>query len=190
MKKTILAVMVAASAVLSAQALALNTAQVVINGKVTDAQNSCNVIPDSSSAAVKGVLSLDDITDATLDQLADNTLAAAYTKKVAWRVSDCQNGGVAATGLQVAFTGSHAVNANILDNEASDKALGVGLGMLKTGTSNRVTFDGTKVAQAYNGNPVVLAYDVSYVKLPGASIAGTSLTKGDVKGVATLTISY
>lgn len=43
MKKTIVAVMVAASAVLSAQAMATNTAQVTVLGEVSDAANSCVV---------------------------------------------------------------------------------------------------------------------------------------------------
>ena len=45
MKKTIVAVMVAASAVLSAQAMATNTAQVTVLGEVADAANSCVVTP-------------------------------------------------------------------------------------------------------------------------------------------------
>lgn len=45
MKKTIVAVMVAASAVLSAQAMATNTAQVTVLGEVSDAANSCVVTP-------------------------------------------------------------------------------------------------------------------------------------------------
>lgn len=45
MKKTIVAVMVAASAVLSAQVMATNTAQVTVLGEVSDAANSCVVTP-------------------------------------------------------------------------------------------------------------------------------------------------
>ncbi|MGM1330187.1 fimbrial protein, partial [Klebsiella michiganensis] len=52
MKKTILAVMVAASAVLSAQAFAAgNSSNLTILGNVTDTGESCNVTP---SAMISG----------------------------------------------------------------------------------------------------------------------------------------
>ncbi|WP_058912481.1 fimbrial protein [Entomohabitans teleogrylli] len=185
MKKSILAVLVAATAVLSGQAFALNTAQVVIHGKVTDANNSCDVTP--GGAITGGTVVLDDITDATANQLANNTLSPAHAKDIVYKVENCMNAGVPATGLKVTVTGTNSTSNDILDNEAAAPAAGVGLGM--TRNSARVKFDGSAAStmtEAYTvGTPTILTYKVSYVKLPGATV-----TKGDVKGVATFTITY
>lgn len=51
MKKTIVAVMVAASAVLSAQAMAANTAEVTVLGEVNDSSTSCVVTPTGTLMA-------------------------------------------------------------------------------------------------------------------------------------------
>jgi type 1 fimbria pilin len=60
MKKTIVAVMVAASAVLSAQAFAAgNSSQLTILGNVTDTGESCNVTP--AALIQGGSLTLDDV---------------------------------------------------------------------------------------------------------------------------------
>lgn len=66
MKKTIVAVMVAASAVLSAQAFAAgNSSQLTILGNVTDTGESCNVTP--AALIQGGSLTLDDVKASILE---------------------------------------------------------------------------------------------------------------------------
>lgn len=72
MKKTIVAVMVAASAVLSAQAMATNTAQVTVLGEVSDAANSCVVT--LTGTLNNGIVQLITVTTAEANAEAAGTL--------------------------------------------------------------------------------------------------------------------
>lgn len=62
MKKTILAVMVAASAIISAQAMATNTSEVTILGEVTDSKTSCVITP--TGTLNNGIVRLTTVTTA------------------------------------------------------------------------------------------------------------------------------
>ena len=79
MKKTIVAVMVAASAVLSAQAFAAgNSSQLTILGNVTDKGESCNVTP--SAQIQGGSLTLDDVKASILEGQGVN-MSTAWIKR-------------------------------------------------------------------------------------------------------------
>ena len=72
MKKTIVAVMVAASAIVSAQALATNTSEVTILGEVTDSKTSCVITP--TGTLNNGIVRLTSVTTAEANGKTPNAL--------------------------------------------------------------------------------------------------------------------
>lgn len=186
MKKTIVAVMVAASAVLSAQALATNTAEITVLGEVNDSATSCVVTP--TGTLNNGIVRLTTVTTSEANAQAANTLFKS--QKFGFEVSDCAKGSTdesKVTGLTVAVTGTSSNSANILDNTAENGAAGIGIGIQKVSDASRVVFDGTSMAESYNvGSVTALQYYAGYVKVN----ADTAVTEGPVKGVATFTIDY
>lgn len=184
MKKNIIAVMVAATAVLSAQAFASNSAQLVIHGAVTDKDNSCNISP--YGAITGGTVILDDITTAELNKLAINTPSSASAKDITYKIADCKQGGKDFEGdLNVNVSGNYvAGNADILSNEAANPAGNTGIALINA-DSTRVKFDGSSTTKVtYNPSNTLLTYKAAYVK------TAETATAGDVKGVATFTITY
>ena len=187
MKKNLLAVLVAASAVLSVQAIAAgNTAQLVIHGTVVDSNESCNITP-GAGAITGGTVILDDIKASVLEAAAINTPVMASAKDITYKVEDCMKGGTAFTGdLKVTISGNYmAGKPDILNNEAAKPAQNAALAMLHK-DSSRVKFDGTDVKTiAYKaGTPTILSYKAAYVK------TADGVTVGDVKGVTTFTVTY
>lgn len=185
MKKTIVAVMVAASAVLSAQAMAANTAEVTVLGEVNDSSSSCVVTP--TGTLNNGIVRLTSVTTSEANAQAANTLFKS--QKFGFDVSDCAKGSKdPATGLTVAVTGTTSSDAAILDNTADDGAAGIGIGIAKVSDGSRVKFDGSStMSETYtDGSVTSLNYYAGYVKVN----ATTAVTEGPVKGVATFTIDY
>lgn len=185
MKKTIVAVMVAASAVLSAQAMAANTAEVTVLGEVNDSSASCVVTP--TGTLNNGIVRLTSVTTSEANAQAANTLFKS--QKFGFDVSDCAQGSKdPATGLTVAVTGTTSSNTTILDNTADDGAAGIGIGIAKVSDGSRVAFDGSQtMSETYtDGSVTSLNYYAGYVKVN----ATTAVTEGPVKGVATFTIDY
>ncbi|MGG8298038.1 fimbrial protein [Klebsiella sp. 141251] len=185
MKKTIVAVMVAASAVLSAQAMAANTAEVTVLGEVNDSSSSCVVTP--TGTLNNGIVRLTSVTTSEANAQAANTLFKS--QKFGFDVSDCAKGSSdPATGLTVAVTGTTSSDAAILDNTADDGAAGIGIGIAKVSDGSRVKFDGSNtMSETYtDGSVTSLNYYAGYVKVN----ATTAVTEGPVKGVATFTIDY
>jgi len=183
MKKTILAVMVAASAVLSAQALAINTAEVTILGEVSDAANSCEVTPTGTMN--NGIVRLSTVTTSEANANAVNTLFK--TSEFGYDVANCADGATNVNGLTVSVMGTTSTDATILDNTAEDGAAGIGIGIMKKANSARIAFDGSSMAEAYSPTKTTqLKYVAGYVKVDGT----TAVTEGPVKGVATFTIDY
>ncbi|EPK1185537.1 fimbrial protein [Klebsiella aerogenes] len=183
MKKTIVAVMVAASAVLSAQAMAANTAEVTVLGEVNDSSSSCVVTP--TGTLNNGIVRLTSVTTSEANAQAANTLFKS--QKFGFDVSDCAKGSSdPATGLTVAVTGTTSSDAAILDNTADDGAAGIGIAKVSDGS--RVKFDGSStMSETYtDGSVTSLNYYAGYVKVN----ATTAVTEGPVKGVATFTIDY
>ncbi|MBA7843772.1 type 1 fimbrial protein [Klebsiella sp. RHBSTW-00484] len=186
MKKTIVAVMVAASAVLSAQAFAAgNSSQLTILGNVTDTGESCNVTP--SALILGGSLTLDDVKASVLDALAINTPYMATAKDIEYKIEDCQKGATAYTGnINITVTGDYISGQdNILTNTAVSPATNAAVTVVNTDGS-RVSFTGTtpKVVAYTAGTPSFMRYKAAYVK------TAAGVTDGAVKGVATFTISY
>lgn len=185
MKKTFLAVMVAASAVVSAQALALNTAEVTVMGEVSDASTSCVVTP--TGTLNNGIVRLPTVTTVEANGKEANTLFKA--QKFGFEVKDCALGSANATnvnGLTVAVTGTSS-QEGILDNSAEDGAKGIGIGIQKSSDGSRVLINGTPMSETYTSGQVTkLDYMAGYVKVN----ATTAVTEGAVKGVATFTIDY
>ena len=102
MKKTIVAVMVAASAVLSAQAMATNTAQVTVLGEVSDAANSCVVTPTGTLNS--GIVQL--ITVTTAEANAESAGTLFKTQDFGFDVQDCAQGSATpVTGVTVNVSG-------------------------------------------------------------------------------------
>ncbi|EPL8005789.1 fimbrial protein [Klebsiella aerogenes] len=185
MKKTIVAVMVAASAVLSAQAMAANTAEVTVLGEVNDSSSSCVVTP--TGTLNNGIVRLTSVTTSEANAQAANTLFKS--QKFGFDVSDCAKGSSdPATGLTVAVTGTTSSDAAILDNTADDGAAGIGIGIAKVSDGSRVKFDGSStMSETYTDSSVTsLNYYAGYVKVNTT----TAVTEGPVKGVATFTIDY
>lgn len=109
MKKTIVAVMVAASAVLSAQVMATNTAQVTVLGEVSDAANSCVVTP--TGTLNNGIVQLMTVT--TTEANAEAAGALFKTQDFGFDVKDCAQGSATpVTAVTVNVTGASS-NANI-----------------------------------------------------------------------------
>ncbi|MFE1282137.1 fimbrial protein [Klebsiella aerogenes] len=175
MKKTIVAVMVAASAVLSAQAMAANTAEVTVLGEVNDSSSSCVVTP--TGTLNNGIVRLTSVTTSEANAQAANTLFKS--QKFGFDVSDCAKGSSdPATGLTVAVTGTTSSDAAILDNTADDGAAGIGIAKVSDGS--RVKFDGSStMSETYTDGSVT---SLNYYT--------TAVTEGPVKGVATFTIDY
>ena len=187
MKKTIVAVMVAASAIVSAQALATNTSEVTILGEVTDSKTSCVITP--TGTLNNGIVRLTSVTTAEANGKTPNALFK--TAKFGFDVKDCALGGADennVTGLTVNVTGTTSASSDILDNTADDPANGIGVGIQKATDSTRVVFDGsTPMSESYTPGQVThLNYIAGYVKVNAA----TPITEGQVKGVATFTIDY
>ncbi|MEB6379562.1 type 1 fimbrial protein [Leclercia adecarboxylata] len=186
MKKNIIAVMVAAAAVLSAQAFAAgNTAQIVIHGTVTDTDESCNITPYGSITG--GTVVLDDIKVSALEALDVNTPSLASAKDITYKVTDCKKDGKDFAGnLSVNVSGEYISGTpDILSNQAANPAKNAGLALINS-DSTRVQFDGSKpktVAYA-SDTPTLLTYKAAYVK------TAAGVEAGEVKGVATFTITY
>lgn len=173
--------MVAASAVLSAQAMAANTAEVTVLGEVNDSSSSCVVTP--TGTLNNGIVRLTSVTTSEANAQTANVLFKS--QKFGFDVSDCAKGSEKpATGLTVAVTGTTSANATILDNTAA----GIGIGIAKASDGSRVAFDGSQtMAETYtDGSVTSLNYYAGYVKVNEA----TTVTEGPVKGVATFTIDY
>ncbi|AYZ17478.1 fimbrial protein [Klebsiella pasteurii] len=186
MKKTIVAVMVAASAVLSAQAFAAgNSSQLTILGNVTDTGESCNVTP--SAQIQGGSLTLDDVKASTLEGQAVNSPYMSLAKDIEYKIEDCQKGATDYTGnLNVTVTGDYISGQdNVLTNTAVNPATNAAVTVVNTDGS-RVSFTGTtpKVVAYTAGTPSYLRYKAAYVK------TAAGVTDGAVKGVATFTITY
>lgn len=187
MEKTLLAMLVAATAVFAHSATAAgNASQVVMHGVVFDDSESCNVTP--GGALANNTIVLDDIRAASLDALAINTPALASAKFVDYKVADCKTGGKDYTGnLNVSISGEYISDmTNVLVNQiASGAASNVGVTLLNKDDS-RINFDGSHSQTiAYTpGTPVYLRYKATYVK------TAANVTPGDVKGTAVMTISY
>lgn len=186
MKKTIVAVMVAASAVVSAQALAINNAEVTVLGEVSDSSTSCVVTP--TGTLNNGIVRLATVTTSEANGQAANTLFKA--QKFGFEVKDCALGSSNASnvnGLTVAVTGTTSSSADILDNITENGAAGIGIGIQKVSDGSRVSFDGNVMNESYTAGKVTyLNYTTGYVKVNST----TSVTEGPVKGVATFTIDY
>lgn len=186
MKKTIVAVMVAASAVVSAQALALNTAEVTVLGEVSDSATSCVVTP--TGTLNNGIVRLATVTTTEANSKEANTLFKA--QKFGFEVKDCALGSANAdkvNGLTVAVNGTTSSSANILENTAEGGAENIGIGMEKVSDASRISFNGTSMAETYTvGKVTKLDYTAGYVKVN----ASNSVTEGPVKGIATFTIDY
>lgn len=185
MKKTIVAVMVAASAVLSAQAMATNTAQVTVLGEVADAANSCVVTP--TGTLNNGIVQLITVTTAEANAEAAGTLFK--TQDFGFKVTDCAQGSAnPVTGLTVNVAGITSSDKTILDNTAAGGAIGIGIGIQRLSDSHRVAFDGSDtMTESYSATTgTQLKYTTGYVKVNSA----TPVTEGPVKGVATFTIDY
>lgn len=186
MKKNIVAVMVAAAAVLSAQAFAAgNTAQIVIHGTVTDSDESCNITP--YGAITGGTVVLENIKASELEEMAVNTPALASAKEVTYKVTDCKKDGKDFAGnLNVNVTGEYISGTpDILTNQAANPAKNAGLALINS-DSSRVKFDGStpKTVTYSKDAPSLLTYKAAYVK------TAAGVEAGEVKGVATFTITY
>lgn len=188
MKKTILAVMVVASAVLSAQAFAAgNSSQLTILGNVTDTGESCNVTP--SALIQGGSLTLDDVKASVLDALTINDPYMATAKDIEYKIEDCQKGATAYNGnININVTGDYITGQdNVLTNTAVNPAANAAVTVVNTDGS-RVSFTGTaataKTVSYAAGTPSYMRYKAAYVK------TAAGVTEGAVKGVATFTISY
>jgi len=187
MKKTILAVMVAASAVLSAQVLAANTAEVTFLGEVADSATSCEVTP--TGTLNNGIVRLSTVTTDEANGKTANTLFK--TAEFGYDVANCAKGSAnanAVNGLTVAVTGVTNSNASILENTAEEGASGIGIGIMKKLNSQRLSFDGSSTMnESYTpGSVTKLQYIAGYVKINDTTV----VTEGPVKGVATFTIDY
>ncbi|HBQ3374670.1 TPA: type 1 fimbrial protein [Klebsiella pneumoniae] len=183
MKKTIVAVMVAASAVLSAQAMATNTAQVTVLGEVSDAANSCVVTPTGTLNS--GIVQL--ITVTTAEANAESAGTLFKTQDFGFDVKDCAQGSATpVTGVTVNVSGITSSDNTILDNTASNGAIGIGIQRISD--SHRVAFDGSDtMTESYSAaSGTQLKYTTGYVR----TNAATPVTEGPVKGVATFTIDY
>ncbi|CAM4038160.1 type 1 fimbrial protein [Klebsiella grimontii] len=186
MKKTIVAVMVAASAVLSAQAFAAgNSSNLTILGNVTDKGESCNVTP--SALINGGSLTLDDVQASKLEGLAVNTPYMSLAKDIEYTITDCQKGSTDYTGnINVSVTGDYISGQdNVLTNTAVGPATNAAVTLVNTDGS-RVSFTGT-TAQTIDYKPS----QISYMRFKAAYVKTAAGVKdGAVKGVATFTISY
>lgn len=107
MKKTIVAVMVAASAALSVQAFAAgNSSSLTILGNVTDTGESCNVTPSAMISG--GSLTLDDVKASVLEAMAVNTPYMSTAKDIEYKIEDCQKGATKYSGnINVTVTGDY-----------------------------------------------------------------------------------
>ena len=186
MKKTILAVMVAASAVLSAQAFAAgNSSNLTILGNVTDTGESCNVTPSAMISG--GSLTLDDVKASVLEALAVNAPYMSTAKDIEYKIENCLSGGTAYAGnLDVSVTGDYISGMNdVLTNTAAAPATNAAVTVVNTDGS-RVQFTGaTAQTIAYTSTaPSYMRFKAAYVK------TAAGVTDGAVKGVATFTISY
>lgn len=187
MEKTLLAMLVAATAVFAHPAMAAgNSSQVVLHGLIFDDSESCNVTP--GGALTNNTIILDDIKAGSLDALAINTPALASAKFVDYKVADCKTGGKDYTGnLNINISGEHISDmTNVLVNQvASGAATNAAITLLNKDNS-RINFDGSHSETiAYTpGTPVYLRYKATYVK------TAENVTPGDVKGTAIMTISY
>ncbi|WP_228727992.1 fimbrial protein [Klebsiella grimontii] len=143
MKKTIVAVMVAASAVLSAQAFAAgNSSQLTILGNVTDTGESCNVTP--AALIQGGSLTLDDVKASILEGQGVNSPYMALAKDIEYKIEDCQKGSSAYTGnLNVTVTGDYISGQDdVLTNTAVSPAANAAVTVVNT--------DGSRVREGAN----------------------------------------
>ncbi|MEB6377487.1 fimbrial protein [Leclercia adecarboxylata] len=187
MKKSVLAFLVAASAVVALPAMASgNTAQVVIHGDVFDDSESCNVTP--WGAISNSTVVLDDIKVASLNALAVNTPSLAFAKDVIYKVMDCKTGGKDYTGnLNVNVSGDYiSTMSDVLVNQITTGAAGNAAITLINYDNSRINFDGShnETITYSPGTPSFVRYKATYVK------TAESVTAGNVKGTAVMTISY
>lgn len=186
MKKSIVAVMIAASSVLGAQAFAAgNSAYLTILGNVTNTGESCNVTP--AALIQGGSLTLDDVKASELEALSVNSPYMAGAKDIEYKIEDCQKGATDYTGnLNITVTGDYISGQdNVLTNTAVNPAANAAVTVVNTDGS-RVSFTGTspKVVAYTAGTSSYMRYKAAYVK------TANNVTEGAVKGVATFTISY
>ncbi|URO01168.1 type 1 fimbrial protein [Leclercia adecarboxylata] len=187
MKKTILAIFVAATAVVALPAMAAgNTANLVIHGEVFDDSESCNVT--QAGALVNNTIILDDIKADVLEGLAVNTPSLAAAKDVVYKVEDCKTGGANYSGnLNVNISGEALSDMpNVLLNQIASGAAQNASVTLINRDNSRINFDGSHsqtVAYQY-GTPTYLRYKATYVR------TAANVTPGEVKGTAVMTISY
>lgn len=187
MNKTILAVIAAASVAMSAQAMAVNTAEVTVMGEVNDAATSCVIKP--TGTLNNGIVRLTTITTSEANGQSEGALFKS--QDFGFEVSDCAKGSTNAAkvnSLTVAVTGTTNSNPDILVNTADNGAQGIGIGITKKDDNSRLTFDGSKtMTETYKPDETsTLKYTAGYVKIN----KDTAVTEGPVKGVATFTIDY
>ncbi|MEG1210725.1 MAG: fimbrial protein [Leclercia sp.] len=188
MKKTLLAICVAATAFAALPAMAAgNTAQVVIHGVVFDDSESCNVTP--KGAIGNSIVLLDDIKVATMNTLAVNTPSLAHAKDIVYEVKDCKTGGKDYTGnLDVSLKGEYITGmTDVLVNQITTDAAENASITLINNDNSRISFDGSNSQTiAYTpGSTTFVRYKATYVKT-----AASAVTTGSVKGTAVMTISY
>ena len=186
MKKTLLAVFIAATAVIGTQAIAGgNGAQVVVNGTVFDDTESCNVTP--KGAITNSTVVLDDIKANELEKLAVNTPSLAFAKDVIYIIEDCRTGGSNYSGnLEIDMAGNFIPGQpEILSNEAIAPAANSAITLLNK-DNTRVKFDGSAKRNVPHtpGVPTIVQYKATYVKTAPGVVAGA------IKGITTFTISY
>lgn len=187
MKKSIIAVFVAATAVLSVPAIAAgNTAQVVVQGSIIDDTESCNVT--TGGAIVNNTVVLDDIKANELEKLAVNSPSLAFAKDVIYKVTDCKTAGQNFTGsLNVKLSGSFIPGmSDVLSNDIAINPAGNAALTLINYDLTRINFDGSdsKMIAFTPGDTVVLRYKATYVK------TANNVTPGTLKGTTVMTISY
>lgn len=187
MKKTLLALFVAATAAVALPAMAAgNASQVVMHGNVFDDSESCNVTP--WGAIANNAVVLDDIKAATLDSLGVNTPSLAAAKDVIYKISDCKTGGKNYNGtLNVKITGEHMSGMTdvLLNQMASGAATNAAVTLINYDNS-RINFDGSdsQTLAFTPGTPTYLRYKATYVKTAENVVAGA------IKGTAVMTILY
>lgn len=186
MKKTIVAVMVAATTMLSVQAMAAgNSANLTILGKVTNTGESCNVTP--SPTIQGGSITLDDVKASDLEKQKINEPYLLANKDIVYTITDCQSGAKDYTGnVAVSVTGDYISGMeDVLTNTAANKAANAAVTVVNTDGS-RVKFNGATAQNiAYvAGTPSFMRFKAAYVK------TAEGVTEGDVKGVAIFTVTY
>lgn len=187
MKKNILAIVVAATAVVALPALSAgNGAQVVMHGSVFNDSESCNVTP--GGAIARNTVVLDDIRADKLDALAVNTPLLPSAKDIIYKIEDCRTDGKNYTGnINVSMSGEYISDmTDVLTNQITTGAATNAAVTLLNDDNSRINFDGThsKTIAYTSGTPAFVRYKATYVK------TAANVTAGNVKGTALMTLSY